>query len=161
MHKTTSSNNNHLSERFRKICLLVYLFVSDRSKWIFPAEMGISHSRKDVQYSSAQHDTLKIDNYSFWYTTESGEKKEFLYCTHDVKSIIINGVFAEENPDANTLIRLSKAINAAEAEFIYEHLEKMFVFGSNGHTVDQYLQQRCEYWRSSESLSLNSAFGEH
>lgn len=122
MHKTISSNNNHLSEIFRKICLLVYLFVSDRSKWIFPAEIGISHSRKDVQYSSAQHDTLEIDYYSFWYRTESGEKEEFLYCSHGVKSIIINGVSAEENPDANTLIRLSKAINAAEAEFIYEHL---------------------------------------
>lgn len=144
MTKTKLTNKDHLKEIFRRICALVHFFISDRSKWVFPAEIGINHSREDVQYSSAQHDTLTADHYSFWHTTQSGEKQQFLHCSHCANSITLDGVSVEENPDPNTLIRLSKVYSPSEAEFIYEILARMFVLASHGLTVDQYIQQRRE-----------------
>lgn len=140
MRSQTSTNNNS-SEIYKKICMLVYFFIHYDSKCAFPDGMGIEHSRKEVQYSSAQHDTLMMDYYSFWYTTESGEKEQFMNCSNCMQNITIDGVFVKENPDKDTLTRLSQIYSTSKATFIYKLLEKIFIFNSNGLTVEQYIQQ--------------------
>lgn len=140
----TITISDSLQETFQKMCILVP-FIKSHSRQRYPADIGVTRKSKEAMYSSAQHDTLYIPYHSFWYTTESGEEKEFLdyesFCSTFYQLPI------KEIPDAYVLNRLAERFTKAEAYLICQLLERMFVCVEQELTVDQYVQQRVEYWR--------------